>query len=388
MGCSTALFLARKGVQVSVFDMAEQPFRGASRWNEGKIHLGCLYSADPSLSTADRVIPGGLKFRPLIEELVGTSLAPAITTEDDLYLCHRQSVTSAAEMKTYMERVVDRVRKHPDAARYLADVSDCRVQPLSASELAGLTASADIVAGLRTPERSVNTNWVADRFIPALEAEALIQQFMDTRITAVRPAKGAIDDTWEVETSAGVFGPFDYVINALWQGRLAIDQTAGLQPRGVWSHRYRQSLFLRTQAPVHTPCVVVATGPFGDIKNYNGRDFYLSWYADGLRVDSSEVSPPEPALAAHQLASLRDSILDHLQSLLPWVAKIREQTEHATLEGGWVFAVGQGVLSDRDSTLHSRSEYGIQKRGRYLSVDTGKYSTAPAMADALAQAIV
>jgi hypothetical protein len=108
---------------VSIFDMAGQPFTAASRWNEGKIHLGCLYSADPSLSTADHVIPGGLRFRPLIEELVGTSLAPAITSEDDLYLCHRKSVTSASEMKTYMEKVVEHVRSHPDAARYLTVVA-------------------------------------------------------------------------------------------------------------------------------------------------------------------------------------------------------------------------------------------------------------------------
>ena len=388
MGCSTAIFLARKGIEVSVFDMAEQPFSAASRWNEGKIHLGCLYSADPSLSTADRVIPGGLKFRPLIEELVGTSLAPAITSEDDLYLCHRKSVTSAAEMKTYMEKVVERVRNHPDAAQYLADASDSRVHPLSTSELAGLTSSTDIVAGFRTPERSVDTNWVAERFIPAMDAEASIQQFMKTRITAVRSAKDGIDGKWEIETSEGIFGPFDYVINSLWQGRLAIDRTAGLEPTGVWSHRYRQSLFLRTKEPVHTPCVVIATGPFGDIKNYNGRDFYLSWYSDGLRVDSSDISPPEPHLSVQNLENLPNSIFDHLQSLLPWVAQIREQAERSTIQGGWVFAVGQGVLSDRDSTLHSRSEYGIQRLGNYISVDTGKYSTAPAMARALVEAII
>ena len=75
MGCSTAIFLARKGFQVSIFDKEKQPFSAASRWNEGKIHLGFIYSADPSLRTANHVIPGGLNFRPLIEELTGTSLA-------------------------------------------------------------------------------------------------------------------------------------------------------------------------------------------------------------------------------------------------------------------------------------------------------------------------
>lgn len=34
--------------------------------------------------------------------------------------------------------------------------------------------------------------------------------------------------------------------------------------------------------PIDTPSVIIATGPFGDIKNYNKRDFYLSWYPTGL----------------------------------------------------------------------------------------------------------
>ncbi|WP_121943347.1 FAD-binding oxidoreductase [Acidovorax sp. 100] len=388
MGCSTAIFLARKGFHVSIFDKEKHPFSAASRWNEGKIHLGFIYSADPSLRTASHVIPGGLNFRPLIEELVGTSLAPAITSEDDLYLCHRDSVTSASEMMTYMEKVVERVRAHPDAKRYLADVSDCRVQRLNSSQLANLTSSPDIVAGFRAPERSVETNWVAEKFISALAEEKLIEPLMGVRITAAHPTGDSAEGTWSIETSEGTFGPYDYVINSLWQGRMAIDQTAGIEPTGTWSNRYRQSLFVRTRATVNTPCAVIATGPFGDIKNYNGRDFYLSWYPDGLRVDSSDVLPPDiKESAVSDSQALKDSIFQNLESLLPWAAQIREQAEYIYLEGGWVFAAGQGLLSDPKSTLHRRSDYGITRHGRYFSVDTGKYSTAPFLAKSLAHSL-
>jgi len=388
MGCSTAIFLARKGFQVSIFDKEKQPFSAASRWNEGKIHLGFIYSADPSLRTANHVIPGGLNFRPLIEELTGTSLAPAITSEDDLYLCHRASVTSASEMMTYMEKVAKQVRAHPDAKRYLADVSDCRVQRLNSSQLAQLTSSPDIVAGFCAPERSVETNWVADKFISALAAEKLIEPVMGVHITAANPTADSVEGTWSIETSEGSFGPYDYVINSLWQGRMAIDQTAGIEPAGTWSNRYRQSLFLRTRTTVKTPCAVIATGPFGDIKNYNGRDFYLSWYPDGLRIDSSEILPPDiKNIEVSDSQSRKESIFNHLESLLPWAAQVREQAEQISLEGGWVFAAGQGLLSDPKSTLHRRSEYGVTRRGRYFSVDTGKYSTAPFLARSLADSL-
>jgi hypothetical protein len=196
-----------------------------------------------------------------------------------------------------------------------------------------------------------------------------------------------VNGTWEVETTVGRFGPYDHVINALWQGRMAIDRTVGLQPAGVWSSRYRQSLFLRTTEPVDTPCVVIATGPFGDIKNYNGRDFYLSWYPDGLRIDTSAVAPELEPWDQPDPQTLTRSVLDRLQALLPWVARIRERVESVDVNGGWVFAAGRGLLSDPCSTLHRRSDYGVTRLGRYLSVDTGKFSTAPWQAKALADSL-
>ena len=204
-----------------------------------------------------------------------------------------------------MEKVVERVRNHPDAAQYLADASGSRIHTLSASELAGLTSSTDIVAGFRTPERSVDTNWVAERFIPAMDAEASIQQFMKTRITAVRPAKDGIDSKWEIETSEGIFGPFDYVINSLWQGRLAIDRTAGLEPTGVWSHRYRQSLFLRTKEPVHTPLRGHCHRPLRRHQKLQWAGFLSLLVFRWLARDSSDISPPEPHLTAQNLENLQ-----------------------------------------------------------------------------------
>ena len=385
LGCSLALDLARRGARVALFDAAPQPFCEASRWNEGKIHLGFLYSADASLRTARHVLPGGLRFRPLVEELIGTSLAPVITQADDVFLCHRQSVVTPEAMGAYFDRVTELVRSHPDAACYLADVSEARSRRLSAGDLAALSGSPEILAGFTVPERSVQTNWVADRFVEAVAAEPGITRLMATRVHAARPASDSPDGPWRVETSAGAFGPFDHVVNALWQGRMAIDLTAGLNPSGVWSNRYRQSLFLRTREAVDVPCVVVATGPFGDIKNYDGRNFYLSWYPDGLRAESSDIEPPDAAtLAMPDPEVLSARVFDHLEALLPWVRKIHEGAERVSVGGGWVFATGQGQLSDPASLLHRRSEYGVARRGRYLSVDTGKYSTAPWTARALA----
>ncbi len=390
MGASCALFLARRGVAVDLFDMAAQPFSGASRWNEGKIHLGFIYNADPTLMTAKKVIPGGLLFKPIVEDLLSCSLGSVITSQDDLYLCHSRSVVKPDAMQEYFSRVAGLVRQNPDARRYLADVSQCAPARLSSSGLGTITDSPDIVAGFRIPERSVSTLWIADRFVGALQAEPAIRLLAEQRILAARPcSEGCFDGPWHVRSSTGDFGPYDYVINALWQGRLAVDQSIGMKPSGIWSHRYRQSIFLRTRKEVDLPCVLVATGPYGDIKNYNRRDFYLSWYPEGLRIDSSAIEPPDPARLNPEAVQRKcDVIFDRLEAFIPMARALRENIESLSLEGGWVFAAGQGALSDPASTLHRRKDFGLFRRGRYLSIDTGKYSTAPWLANALVEEII
>lgn len=387
MGSSAALLLARRGHRVDLFDATSEPFSAASRWNEGKIHLGFIYSADPSLNTARMVLPGGLAFKARVESLIDTAIVDWTTPTDDVFLCHKHSVVDPDAMHGYLQAVASMVRQHPDAGQYLTDASACRVERLTSRELNAITDSPDIVAGYRVPERSVATNRIADRFVGALSAEPRIELRMNARIASVSRGDSSRNGaTWHVESSLGRDGPYDYVVNALWNGRMAVDATAGLPPAGKWSNRYRLSLFARTTAAVDAPSAIIATGPFGDIKNYNKRDFYLSWYPSGLRMDSPLLSPPEPPdLDEASVQETTDSIFERLTELLPRVGDIRQHIEHLSLRGGWVFAAGQGQLSDPSSTLHRRTDYGITVKGGYISVDTGKYSHAPLLAAKVAE---
>ena len=388
MGSSTALFLARKGAGVSLFEAASRPFDAASRWNEGKIHLGFLYNADPSMRTAECIFPGSLLFKPLVEDLIGASLVPVTTSSDDLYLCHRHSVVPPEEMAAYCRRLSERVSRHPDAVRYLVDVSHCRVERMTPSELRSITDSPEIVAGFRVPERSVATTWVADRFVTALAAEPSIELRLRTSVTAVRSQSKRGRDCWLVESGHDVFGPFDFVVNALWEGRMAVDVSAGLSPQGIWSNRFRRSLFLRTTEPVAIPSAIITTGPFGDMKNYNNRNFYLSWYPIGLAAESSEVAPsPMAPLDEPSKRRICIAVLEALNELLPMSRRLVDRIEELRLEGGWVFAAGKGALSDPASTLHHRYDFGTIRKGNYFSVDTGKYATAPWWARRIADLI-
>jgi glycine/D-amino acid oxidase-like deaminating enzyme len=385
MGCSTALFLARRGARVTLVDAALQPCVGASRWNEGKIHLGYLYAADPSLATARVVLDGGVAFKPLIERLIDGSIDAVTSPVDDVYLVHRRSVVDADAVARYYAAVSALVREHAGAADYLCPATTASAQRLSAAELGALCDGPDIVAGFRVPERSVSTVWIADRLVAAVAAEPRIEPRWGVRVTGVQRPGAGTDAPLHVDTSDGLNGPFDSVVNALWDGRLAVDAVSGLAPPPAWSHRFRRSLFARTSRPVTVPSVVIGVGPFGDVKNYNGRDLYLSWYTAGLAAEGSALAPPPvPPLDDVARTALIATVLDQLGAVLPSVAAVRPVLETVQVEGGWVYAAGRGALDDRRSTLHRRDRAGIVRDGRYLSIDTGKYSMAPWIADRVA----
>lgn len=384
MGTSLALMLARRGRRVVLFDKADAPMSAASRWNEGKIHLGYLYGADPSLATARLVLPGGLAFGRLVAELIDEPIASFVTPADDLYLVHRDSVVGPEALAAQFAAVDALVREHPDAGAYLADAARAASLALTPGELAAVADPARIVAGFRVPERSVDTRRLADRLVAAALAEPRIEWRPRTTITAATPVSGG----WRLRGAPGLDMRFETVANALWEGRLAIDATAGLVPDFVWSNRYRLSIFARTARALDLPSAVIAVGPFGDVKNYGGRDFYLSWYPVGLVAESGALAPPAPPpldseTRARFVAEARAALAAHL----PWTETIFAAADRLEIGGGHVFARGRGSIGDPASGLHRRDRFGVTRLPGYYSIDTGKYSSAPWLAQALAAEI-
>ena len=387
MGSSLALFLARRKIQVSLFDKEQTPIACASRWNEGKIHLGYLYGADQSLRTARHILPGGLAFKNLVSELVDSDITQQCTSEDDIYLLHRRSVVDREQIAATFDNISELVRQQKNANDYLVDVSSASAKRLSQAELGELTNSEDVIAGFSIPERSVNTQWVADRISAALQGVPHINLRCGTTVREVGPVD-SIEGEWSVRGDPHLDERFDVVVNALWNGRLEIDLTAGIKPLPGWSHRYRLCAFVRTYSHVDTKSAVVVQGPFGDVKNYNGRDFYLSWYPLGLVAEGNAIKLEKPQeLSAAQKQKFIAQLQLDLHELMPGTVHIFNAAEAIRVEGGFVFALGQGSIADPISSLHRRDRYGVIKKGNYFSVDTGKYSTAPWYAERLANEI-
>jgi glycine/D-amino acid oxidase-like deaminating enzyme len=393
MGSSVALLLADRNIRSVLIDAAPVPFNGASRWNEGKIHLGYLYGADPSLATARRLIPGGLKFKTLIERILARPLREnEVTDHNDTFLISRRSVVSADAAFAIAQRIAELTLGYADASEYFVPLTDNQPRRLTRRELEGRYDCSDIVAGYEVPERSVSTRLVADSYLDALASCALIERAMNHRVRSVSKSSAGAG-RWMVETvtHAGTketWGPFDAVVNALWEGRGEVDASVEVVHSATWTHRFRVSLFARTIAPIDLKSTVIAVGPFGDLKNYDGRSLYLSWYESGLLASGHELRPPEvvPLRAADE-ARIADATLDNLGMIVPQLRSLRAQIESLEVRGGWVYASGRGELNSATSGLHRRDQIGVVSKDGYFSVDTGKYSMAPWIAAQVVEAV-
>ena len=393
MGSSVALYLVRKGLRVVLIDAAAEPFMGASRWNEGKIHLGYLYGADPSMKTARKLLPGGLRFPALVSDLIGRKLDDRIVTQhDDRYLIHRNSVARPEQVFALAERIAALTSEHADADQYFVPLRGIMPRRLSSSELQNDYNTEEIVAGIEVPERSVSTVPIADAFVEALRGSSGIELIMEQRVVRVGQASQG-SDRWTVESvdAAGQkhsLGSFRAVVNALWEGRPAIDATVGLQGPATRTHRYRVSVFAKTKRPVDLRSAVIAVGPFGDVKNYDSRHLYLSWYDTGLLAEGQDLLPPpvEPPNDAQAQRIAQDK-LRNLAHIIPAAGQLFSKFDSFRVRGGWVYAAGRGALSRVDSELHRRDRIGLVSWGNYFSVDTGKYSIAPWLAAQVADAV-
>ncbi|MFZ4072155.1 MAG: hypothetical protein ACOYJ6_18930 [Caulobacterales bacterium] len=86
---------------------------------------------------------------------------------------------------------------------------------------------------------------------------------------------------------------YDHVVNALWEDRLLIDQTAGAPMPRPWSFRIKH--FLRaapTRDLAAAPTASIVLGPHGDMVRYSDGSMFLSCYPVGRRDMSSAVRPP------------------------------------------------------------------------------------------------
>jgi glycine/D-amino acid oxidase-like deaminating enzyme len=385
-GSCAALALAERGCRVDLFDQAPQPVTRASLWNEGKVHLGLIYARDTSYRTAETLLRGALHFDAGLQRLTGRGRPAQLISAPFHYVVHRASQLSVEAVAAHFEAVAQRYRAARAATglHYFDHDSDFVWEPMSDRHWRASYDDRETLAAFRTVERSVDPLIVAGMLRRALDEHGGIRFVPNSRIERV-----VLDSAGRprvVVAGEGSIGPYEHVVNALWEDRLRIDDGVGLRPDRPWLHRYKLAMHVSGSAGPALPSTTVLLGEFGDIVDFGAGRRYLSWYPACKLGEWRDLRPADiaPTIDAATRRQTLETTLKALAAIVPSIQAMDMSGAHVDVEGGYIFAWGKTGIDDPRSELHRRCDIGLHGGGRYHSIDTGKYSMAPYFADLLA----
>jgi glycine/D-amino acid oxidase-like deaminating enzyme len=384
-GSCTALELARRGHTVALLDQDPVPMNRASRRNEGKIHLGLIYAADSSLTTARLQLRGALSFGALLERWLGEDAHRLHLSTPFAYLVARDSVLSADELEGHyaaLEDVYHRSLSDSPGLSYLGTRPRRLAWRLGPHEVDRRLNGDLLSAVFGTSELAVDTDQLADLVCAAIAASPSIQFHPAHEVREI----GRTGDGFEIAGDAAS-GPWAIrsrsVINATWENRIGLDATLHHAPPPGWLYRLKYRVLARLPDDLRgAPSTTMVLGRYGDVVVRPDGTAYLSWYPAGLRGWSDELRPPaswEPACRGEENERSAEIAAEILAGLEPWYPGIKRCTPFQ-VDAGAIVAYGKTDVDDPDSGLHDRSRVGVFSDNGYHSVDPGKLTTAPLFA--------
>jgi glycine/D-amino acid oxidase-like deaminating enzyme len=376
-GCTIAIELAMRGVPVTLFDSEARPMERASRWNEGKIHLGYVYANDASLETARTMLRGALVFRRRMSEYLEQSVDFGELSSSFIYGVHRDSVISPEAVTGHLASVDRLISEAFDSADvdYLGEKRLPETRPIPADR--SPFDPTLIATAIETPERAINPHQLGDAVARRVLSDPTIEFAPACRIERI--GKAVDGRYWLTDGSGRNHGPYREAVNAAWESRLMLDSTIGILPAATWMHRYKLALHVSVATTYEIPSVTVTLGPFGDVVKFGGGRVYLSWYPATLIATSTNLAPSEPEETFDNgaRAKVAHDVIHELSRLLPALRDRDWDGTQFQVRGGHIFAWGESDISDPSSRLHERHAVGVNSFLGYHSVDTGKYGLAP-----------
>lgn len=382
MGCCAALALAARGARVVLFERRSAPLRETSRATEGKIHLGFVYAADRSFCTARLMQRGAAAFGPLLEGWLGPGTIAPLVSEPFVYAVHRRSQVPVTAIEAHFDAIRRDWTGPPGAVAW---------SRMPQAELERSFDPDSIEAVYRTGEVAIDAGRLADRVAAAVRAEPRIEVRANVSVASVEGGAGAFRIRGVSAGHACVDGPFGQVANCLWANRPSVDVASGLPPPAAVMTRHKLGIWLRPASP--PPAELLSTtivlGPFGDIVVWPDGLIYVSWYPAcmiGRQAGLAQTDWRDIRAGIDDAAIVRATI-DALGRLCPPLAAAVAGAR-ALVDGGSIYALGETDIDDPSSRLHERSAVGlVASRPGYFSVDTGKFTLAPLLAEGLAAQI-
>jgi FAD dependent oxidoreductase len=391
-GCCAALALADRGHDVVLFDKNQSLLTRTATANEGKIHLGFMYVADPTMATARVMIEGALAFAPFIQRYIDVSMDMVTTSMPANYVVHRDSQHGTDVVSAYLTDVHRLIVDAATGRRTAYFGLNLSVPPRrwTSDETERVFNPETVLAVFETPEIAIEPDVLATQLRTCISGNPRISLQLGQHVVNAAADEGGVRVTSDLAHSREI-DRFDHVVNALWDGRLALDATMGYQPGRPWLHRLKYGVTLTLPEGLERPpSITVVSGPFGEVVSHRDGRVYLTWYPECLKGISTELAPPD--WPKHPLEPERSQILwgtvTALTDILPNLNRlVCTRLPDACVKGGVIVAWGESDIYDPTSQLHQRYEIGVKSFGRYHSIDPGKLTLAPYFAEQCADRI-
>jgi 2-polyprenyl-6-methoxyphenol hydroxylase-like FAD-dependent oxidoreductase len=391
-GCCIALALAERGIAVTLFDRNKTLLSRTAVANEGKIHLGYMYASDTTLSTAKTMMVGAFAFAPFFERHLGRPAQKLAVSNPATYVVHRDSQHTVEAVSAYLNTVHGMIVEYANSGSrvYLNKILPAQLRPWSGAEIDAEFDSEIALAAFDSPEVAVDPVDLARRLREAISDHPKIEICCNRQVLGAQKEERAIGVDCD-----GPEGParsrFNHVVNALWDGRLGLNEAIGLQTKRPWLYRLKYGVTFRLPACMKSPpSATIVSGPFGEVVSYADRLTYLTWYPDCMQAISTDLMPPDwPTYAGEPLRSrVLTGTLRALTNIMPSLSGLdADDLPEACVKGGVIVAWGQTDIYDPKSELHRRYEIGVTSAGRFHSVDPGKLTMAPYFAEICAERI-
>ena len=378
-GALLALKLAERGADVTLIERADAPLTGASRFNEGKVHLGYIFVKDDVRRTARRMIEGAVSFLDELSPFLPQRDIEQNLSDPLLYKVPADSLMPPEALAAQYDAMDDMISDAlmQGTANYLGQRRLPRVRRLPDPD-----RETGLIAEFQTAEQAIDPDFLCDHLTAALLHPPRIELVTQTTVMALHRQDNRPPNV--VTAQHGLLGPFDSVTNCTWDSLLHLDGTLGHRPRLPHLHRLKLANTVTLPSDIPAPeTVTLVLGPYGDVVRYRSNRVFYSWYPTGC-IDRSEALAPPQSWRDMAPERNRQLALDALAQLDPFVgglAPLRASDLPARSNARVIFSWGTGDVDQPDSLLHERFRIGprLLEPG-YLSIDTGKLTTAPLFA--------
>lgn len=386
-GVCVAIELARRGAQVTLYDRNPTLLSRAATANEGKIHLGYVYGGDRSLQTARMMLRGAMPFASLVRRFLDSD-APFEVSSPYFYAVHSTSLYSLEVMDAYYAAVHELIAAIQDQHDYFG--IDLRAPPsrLTSSDLDDMFNGENIVGAFATNEIAIDSVALAVKLRERITQDPRIALRLGRNVTAVEGEHDQLIVRSTATPDDADTDTFNGVVNALWDGRMAIDATRSIHPGRKWIHRCKHGIRFHAPGALNLPSVTVSLGPYGDLVNYGNGNYLLSWYPVCMTSRSDAIEPPVWPDAPDEplLSQMVTETFSAMSQIVPKLGDLKPT--NISVKSGIIFAWGNTDIDDRGSELHSRYEIGVQSHGHYHTINPGKLTMAPYFSQVCADRIL